>query len=337
MTEPHPLLPLAHHPYGEQLVHRAGRLRQALDRAGLRPTIAPIVPSPRESGARARVNLRVGPGGVLGSHLPGTHTLVPVDLVALARPEIVAAAAQLEAAMKALMATGAPAPIQGGLELRTDGTRTVMVLDERPRLPKRTGEGDAEGLAPNVSVGPRRLWGDVRLDVLGLRVSPTSFYQVNLEMNERVVADVDAWLTALAPARLLDLYAGIGNLSARAVRRGVAATLIESDPASSADARHNLPTAEIRAADAGRYEAGSCFFDVALLDPPRAGAAGLLPRLAMTRPRAILYLSCEPSTLARDLATLLPLGYTITSLQPYDMFPGTEHVETLAVLTRRSG
>lgn len=341
MADLHPLLPLAHLPYAEQLARREERVRHALDRAGLRAPIAPIVPSPRRTGARARVSLRVGPGGALGFHLPGSHTFVRLDLAPLARPELVEAAARIEATLTEAAASGAGIPLRGGLELRTDGTRTVLVLDEPPRGPRRSGgsaPGDTslpEGLGDHVTVGPRRLRGDVRLHVLGLRVSPTAFYQVHLEMNERVVADVDAWLTDLAPARLLDLYAGIGNLSARAVRRGVAATLIESDPVSAADARHNLPDAEVRTADAGRYEAGSTFFDVAVLDPPRAGAPGLLPRLALTRPRAILYLSCEPTTLARDVATLLPLGYALALVQPYDMFPGTDHVETLVVLTRR--
>jgi len=172
------------------------------------------------------------------------------------------------------------------------------------------------------------------LDVLGLRVSPTSFYQVNLEVNERVVTDVDAVLKALAPARLLDLYAGIGNLSARAVRRGVPATLVEQDRSSAGDALKNLPNAEVLIQDAGRWLAGHRFFDVAVLDPPRAGAPGLLAKLVVTRPRALVYLSCDPATLARDIRSVLSLGYRLDRVQPYDMFPGSDHVETLAVLVR---
>ena len=79
---------------------------------------------------------------------------------------------------------------------------------------------------------------------------------------------------------------------------------------------------------------GHRFFDVALLDPPRAGAQGLLQKLVVTRPRAIVYLSCDAVTLARDLRTVVGKGYRVERVQPYDMFPGTDHVETLAVLIR---
>ena len=93
--------------------------------------------------------------------------------------------------------------------------------------------------------------------------------------------------------------------------------------------------AEVLVQDAGRWSPGHRFFDVAVLDPPRAGAPGLLPKLLVTRPRALLYLSCDPTTLARDLRPALASGYVLDRVQPYDMFPGTEHVETLALLVRR--
>ena len=296
---PHPLveagiLPLAEIPYGEQLALRRDRVVRALSRLPIDVEVAPIVPSPRETGARARVNVKLR-DGVVGFHAAGTHTFVPVPLDRLARPEVVAAAAGLQGG--------------GDVEIRSDGTQVQVVRG-------------------NTVHGPKRL------SVGGLVVSAASFYQVNLEVNARIVADVDARLVALAPVHLLDLYAGVGNLSAAASRRGVPATLLESDPSSVADAKRNLPGADVRKGDAARLPTGSVFFDVALLDPPRAGALGVLAELATTRPRAILYLSCEPSTLARDLGTVLSRGYRVTLVQPYDMFPDTEHVETLVVLER---
>jgi 23S rRNA (uracil1939-C5)-methyltransferase len=136
----------------------------------------------------------------------------------------------------------------------------------------------------------------------------------------------------------LDLYGGIGNLSAAAVQAGVPTTLLEREGSSCADARHNFRAAlkagkaTILEKDAAKLVAGEVFFDVALLDPPRAGAPGVLAKVALTRPRAILYLSCDPVSLARDLSELR--GYRVEAVQPYDMFPGTEHVESLALLLR---
>lgn len=317
-------LPLAHLPYEEQLTLRRARVAEAFARGRLPVEPAPIVPSPRITGARARVQLHAARDGRLGFFAPRSHELLPVDLSAYARPELVAAAAAVEAVLRDTRTS-----FGGTLELRSDGERVVAVFEQRPAALERLA-----AVLPALAVGGRRIQGDTRLVVDGLRISHGSFFQVNLEVNRLLVEHVDRWLAELVPARLLDLYAGVGNLSARAVRRGVPATLVESDPSSSADAAFNLPGAEVRKADAGRFTPGSAFFDVALLDPPRAGAPGLLPKLAVTRPRALLYVSCDPVTLARDLGTLLPLGYRVAELTPYDMFPGTDHVESFAVVLR---
>jgi 23S rRNA (uracil1939-C5)-methyltransferase len=312
------LLPLAHLPRAEQIARAQARAAEALARGRLDVQVAPIVPSPRETGARARLKLRADDRGRLGFHRAGSHDWMQVPLDGLARPEVVAEAARVEAWGGA----------RGEVELRSDGARVVTVLSVAPGRPI-----DALGVA-DVAQGARRLAGQPTLRIAGLRVSPLSFYQVNLEINEAIVSRVDAELQRLAPARLLDLYAGIGNLSARSVARGVAATLVELDKSSSGDARANCPGAEVLAQDAGKLKAGERFFDVALLDPPRAGAPGVIPRLLVTRPRAVIYLSCEPTTLARDLGPLAGAGYRFTTVQPYEMFPGTDHVETLVVAER---
>ncbi|MDP2310095.1 MAG: RsmD family RNA methyltransferase [Pseudomonadota bacterium] len=310
------ILPLADIPYDEQLARREESVRDTMRRGHINADVRPIVPSPLPVGSRARVKLRVGPGGALGFSLPGSHTFVEVPLDELARPEVVAAAAALRGALKA-----------GEVEVRSDGTKVAIVLDSPAAVPG------------NVWSKGKVLSGHPRLRVLGLSVSPASFYQVNLEVNERIVHDVDQLLQELVPARLLDLYAGVGNLSARAVGRGIPATLVENEKSASADASYNLPAAEVLVQDAGRWVPGHRFFDVAVLDPPRAGAPGLLQKLLVTRPRAILYLSCDPVSLARDLRSVVSSGaaaggYRVERLQPYDMFPGTDHVETLAVLMR---
>jgi tRNA/tmRNA/rRNA uracil-C5-methylase (TrmA/RlmC/RlmD family) len=284
----------------------------AFERRGLAVEVAPVGPSPRATGSRARVKLRAGPGGRLGFHRPGSHDFVEVPLELLARPEVAAFAAALEAAGGA----------RGAFELRSDGARVVV-----------NAEAPFAG-PPDLAVADRRVRGDPTLFVDGLRVSPGSFYQVNLEVNRLVVDRVDRLLQELAPAAVLDLYGGVGNLSHAAARRGVPVTLVESSPAAVADARHNLAGtgAVVVKGDAGRVRAGDHLADVVVLDPPRAGAPKLLAELALARPRAFVYLSCDPVTLARDVASLN--GYTLVSVEPWDMFPGTEHVETLVLLTR---
>lgn len=306
------LLPWADLPYDESLARKLAFVQGAFDRRGLRAEVSPVLPSPRTTGARARVKFQVE-GGQLGFYRPGTHDFVCPPLDQLARPEIVRAAAAIR-------------PTAGELELRSDGERVVV-----------DATAPVRGL-PDVAIKGRPVAGNPSLVIDGLRASPGAFFQVNLEVNRALVALVDQWVRDEGAEALLDLYGGIGNLSRAARARGTPVTLVESNPASVADAKHNLPGATVERGDASRFQAGSAVFDVALLDPPRQGAAGVLPRVATTRPRAIVYVSCDPVTLARDVAELGG-AYEIARVAPFDMFPGTDHVESACLLRRvtRSG
>lgn len=306
------LLPEADRPYAETLADKRRFVAEAFRRRGVDAEVAEVVPSPRIHGARARVKLRVGPGGRLGFYRPGTHEFVAVPLHDLVRPELVAAALAIETAGGG----------GGEFEIRSDGERCVVNADQ-------AFPGPAD-----LAVKGRRVRGNPTLTVDGLRVSPASFYQVNLEVNAMLVARVDALLVDLAPASLLDLYGGIGNLSVAAARRGTPLTLVEDSADAVADARHNLKGTQARVVreNADKVQAGAHMADVILLDPPRAGAPGVLRELTLARPRAIIYVSCDPVTLARDV-TSIP-DYRLERVEPWDMFPGTKHVETLAWLTR---
>lgn len=312
------ILPWVDLPPDEQRAKKRSFVQTALSNRGLNCEVAPVVASPLQRGYRARVKLRSGPGGALGFHQPQSHEFVEVPL------EDVAIAPVVELA-KELKARGF---LKEEAELRSDGKKAVLVLSQV--LPKAFRD------LPAVAVNNKHAVGDCFLWIDGLRVSPLSFYQVNLEVNRLIREDVDRWLIDLAPARLLDLFAGMGNLSAKAIARGTPCTLLEKEGSACSDARFNFrgkPHVEIIEGNAGKFTSGQTFFDVALLDPPRAGAPGLLPRLALTRPRAILYLSCDPVSLAKDLGEIR--GYDVAAVTPYDMFPGTDHVETLVVLLRK--
>lgn len=310
-----------------------------------------LVPSPRQEGYRARILLRPGKGGQLGYTLPGSHTPAPIASNRFARPELAALAEQLP-----------PLPGFAGVELRTDGERIVVCgqstarhgqqrgkrgADDRGTLARRLGEA-IDGLGPegaliSASIDGRTVRGDPVLHPLvnghRLRVGPNSFFQVNLEINELMVAAVQARLLAEAPSRVLDLYAGVGNLTLALAHAGVDLTLIEAAPGSVGDATKTaaawgLPPArcDIRRADAHRFACGDAFFDLAILDPPRIGAGNVLAQLALTRPRLILYVSCNPHALAKDLDQARAAGYQISELVVFDMFPGTEHAEVLCAL-----
>ena len=171
------------------------------------------------------------------------------------------------------------------------------------------------------------------------RASPGSFFQVHLEINNAIVSWIRPRLEQLRPAHMLDLYSGIGNLGLSLADTAGGVTLIESSRSSVEDARHNAREfgvkADIRKGDAHRFQAGDAFFDVALLDPPRRGAGKVLSQLALTLPRAIVYIACDPHSLARDISTLTRTSnYRIAELAVFEMFPWAAHVETVALLTR---
>jgi len=143
----------------------------------------------------------------------------------------------------------------------------------------------------------------------------------------------------------LDLYCGAGlfaGLLAEAVGPEGAVLAVEHDPAAARDARHNLrswPWARVRRGDAGEVLArtGLSGASIAVLDPPRTGAAGPVIDALRDAPaglRGIAYVSCDPATLARDLRRLLDGCWQLTGLRGYDAFPMTHHVECVAVLTR---
>ncbi len=324
------IAPLIDLPYDEQLAVRQAKVQKALGWLGVR--VSPIIPSPRVEGSRARLTLRQAASHAnapsrLGFHLPGSHShWIPdsTDLARLARPEVVAGVGLLDA----LGLT-----IRADVEVRSDGERAIFAFSEPNPVPRTVpgADGDVE-LA--VAINGKRRSGRPILTVDGLRVSPSSFMQVNLEVNRLVVADVDAILQDIVPVGILDLYGGVGNLSALAATRGVHVALADNEGSATDDAKKNLPGADVMAMDVGKWKPGQSFYDVAILDPPRSGAPGMLAKVAVTRPRVILYLSCDPLTLARDLGTIHGRGYRVVRVQPYDMFPGTEHVETLAVLQR---
>ncbi|MCA9774111.1 MAG: RsmD family RNA methyltransferase, partial [Myxococcales bacterium] len=135
-----------------------------------------------------------------------------------------------------------------------------------------------------------------------------------------------------------------GNFSGPLAAGGAVVTAVESDGDAFADLEDLVARAGGRIhaikADAAKWvrraaEAGERF-DAVLLDPPRPGAKGLAPWIARLAPETVVFVSCDPSTLARDLGAFRRHGYETTAVRPYDFFPQTYHVETLSVLARSS-
>jgi tRNA/tmRNA/rRNA uracil-C5-methylase (TrmA/RlmC/RlmD family) len=165
------------------------------------------------------------------------------------------------------------------------------------------------------------------------------FWQVHPAAADTLAACVLELLAPRPGETALDLYAGAGlfaGLLADAVGPDGHVLAVESDPVAADDARANLDGhAEVREARVTAGLLGGLGFrpDLAVLDPPRAGAGpDVLTALLALHPRAVAYVSCDPAALARDLRAALDAGWTLTTLRAYDCFPMTQHVETVALL-----
>ena len=177
------------------------------------------------------------------------------------------------------------------------------------------------------------------------RVSPASFFQVNSEM----VGKIFAYLATqpLVGKRFIDLYCGAGTFALFFAKAGARVVGIEENPNAVREANANAAINGVGEATAfvnGRVEAtlrskvgvdALKSADIVFLDPPRKGSdEGTLDALVRARVPHVWYLSCNPATLARDLAHLVAGGYVLGAVQPFDMFPQTGHIEALAALHR---
>ena len=178
---------------------------------------------------------------------------------------------------------------------------------------------------------------------LKLQFTPTDFVQINAQINQALVARAVELLDLTPTASVLDLYCGIGNFTLALARNSGRAVGVEGDKGLVDRARHNADSnqvrnAEFHVADLARPLEPTLpwlrqSYSHVLLDPPRAGASEVLASISRLSPQRVLYISCHPGSLARDLGLLVhEHGMSLVAAGVLDMFPHTTHVESLAIL-----
>jgi len=177
---------------------------------------------------------------------------------------------------------------------------------------------------------------------LKFRISAESFFQVN-PAQTRVLYDTVAELAGLTGVEtVIDFYCGAGTITLFLAKNAKKVIGIESNPRAANDARTNARINNIKNAEFIESDVLKIDFeqltrpDVVILDPPRKGAGlPLVEKIASLEPEKIIYVSCDPATLARDTKAFAALGYIITAVQPVDMFPMTNHIEAIALLQKK--
>ncbi len=252
-------------------------------------------------GWRTRLRLAVGPDGRAGLRRCRSHEIEPIDDCLIAVPG---------ADIPEVVGRSWPAGAEVNVDVSATGERALSI-----------GTADRH-------VTERAACRDWQVPVGG-------FWQVHPGAADTLVAAVRDMLAPEPGERLLDLYAGVGLFAGALALAGVA---VESNRRSARAAAANLADLPVNVVRApverwlAREHDGSPF-DLVVLDPPRKGAwAEVVTAVARLRPRAIAYVACEPSALARDVRTFAEHGYRLASLRAFDLFPMTAHVESVALL-----
>lgn len=182
------------------------------------------------------------------------------------------------------------------------------------------------------------------LDGLALAFAPGDFIQVNGPINQSMVAQALAWLGATKADKVLDLFCGIGNFTLPLARKAREVVGVEGDLAmvtrAEENARRNgIDNARFYKADLSGDIVGMSWaregFDLVLLDPARPGALEVMSHVVALSPKRVVYVSCNPVTLARDSQVLVKGGYRLSKLGMLDMFPHTGHLESMALFERK--
>ena len=344
-------------PYAEQLARKRKELSRLL---GL--DVPALIPSPSESGFRSKVAFVFG-NGVMGHYALASQRIIPIEECPVHHER----GNRIAFALRDRLARVPIAPgILRHIVIRTtaDGREASAMLvvtrnDKSLRAPVKgflASPEKPDGFFVNIHTKPGPyMVGEETIKIegrshvketvggLSYLVSPTAFFQTNVGAAEILVKLVLEQIGAAK--RVLDLYCGSGLFSLPIAKSGAAVTAIEENRQAIVDAEANvrlnrLPPGQIRFI-AARVEdalarAGRDPWDAVVLDPPRQGCppaviAGVFERI---RPARVVYVSCNPDALAKELPVILNTGYRVTRVQPVDMFPHTDHIETVVTLAR---
>lgn len=361
-----------HLAYPAQLAWKQRLVRDALVRIGgfEEPSVEPAtgMDDPRAYRNKMALVVRHLEGETeFGFYQMRSHDFVPIAACPIVLPQLDAQISGLRQAA----ADPATAPAFAGVKhavARAGATSGESVLALTTETPSRITDSESAQLAARLpgaigisnSYAPtganavmgrktRQVWGrpamEERIADARYRVSAASFFQVNSEMVGRIFERLALGLRE--PMRIVDLYCGAGTFSVFFALRGASVVGVEENPAAIREATANAALNDVAVRTrflCGRVEAVLArtegrealrSADVVFLDPPRKGSdVDTLDAIAAAGVPAVWYLSCNPATLARDLAHLRDSGYALGSVEPFDLFPQTGHIESLAVMAK---
>ncbi len=326
-----------HLPYPAQLRYKTDILRDQLVRIGKipNPPVEPMLASPSEWNYRNHVQFHLTHAGKLGYFRANGRGVFPITECHLP-----------EAALNELWPSLEFDPDLGleriALRLGLNDESMLVLESDNPEVPElelETGLSVVHQTGDDLVVMAGEAAMTLSVKERAFRVSAASFFQVNTAMAEKMVDHLLEHLPVSSRTTLLDVYCGVGLFSAFFAGRAGRLIGIEASPSACEDFAVNLDEFE----NVELYEAPAEIVlpsldvtpDIAILDPPRAGLdKRALQALLALSPRRIAYVSCDPSTLGRDLAHFIAAGYRLVQVTPFDLFPQTYSIESISILEK---
>ena len=317
---------LQHVAYPRQLELKTQVVRDQLHRIGrfaadeLAEVVRPMLGMDDPWGYRNHNRFTVRRDGEIGFMQRGTHRFMRVDECLIADPRV-------------------------NEVLRTAQDRTMQARQLTVRVGVNTED---QMVQPSLrwrptARGPRPASGQTsyteELNDVRYRISGPAFFQVNTRQAERLVALVVDHVLAANARVVVDAYAGVGTFAAQLAGQVDQVVTIEESAAAGNDAEVNLAPFNNVTRIVGKVEdtlpGMTPSPDVVIIDPPRSGLfPGVVEAIIDSAARRVVYVSCDPGTLARDLRLLVDGGFTLRAVQPIDMFPHSQHIENVTVLDR---
>ncbi len=348
-----------HIAYEKQLAIKSQVLREQLRRVGkiIDAPAREMEPSPSPYNYRNKASWLITEDGELAYHEARSHQAVPVSECHLLSASVHRVFDDLRVASTEIGIGG----LVRGIEARTlptrDGERgsLLLTLDAATSVAEAVALGEAlldacptihgvTAVTSDRDSAPATLAGDARIHAAfgdeQFWLSPTTFFQVNTAVAEAMSRYVLGLLGAVEGKLVADVYSGAGVFTLPIARQADAVIAIEVDAVAVADARdtmtrEGLENITLLHGDAG-YNLRSLLpgsAHVVIIDPPRSGCSPeVLRQLARVKAPRLIYVSCDPATLARDLRFLMDHGYQLESVRPFDLFPQTAHIESVSTL-----
>jgi len=331
-------------------------------RAGLPESLreTPITshPSPLGGRTRARLHVHADRRGVeVGFYEARSHALVAIEHCLALHPALDVARGRIAALFEGSKGDAEVEIALGALDDDDTLRKPVMDISWRGELPATFFARMDAAVKKGEWQGARVLVGDSKIpatigdatpwiragDGAPLKLAPGGFAQAseagNIALSQRVDELARAALgRSRGDANVVELYAGAGNFTVLLARSAARIIAVESNAAACSAAQENLRARSLAArvvnADASTY-ATPDRTQLVVLDPPRTGAREACETIVTARVREVVYVSCDPATLGRDLAILDRGGYVVASIETFEMFPDSSHVETVVALARR--